>query len=71
MSPSDIKKILKNISIRSGEQDNKKLSEVLPILFQLVERLNQENEKLKTENQKLRDEINLLNQNRSNENMRS
>jgi len=60
MSPSDIKKILKNISIRSGEQDNKKLSEALPILFQLVERLNQENEKLKTENQKLRDEINLL-----------
>ena len=48
------------MDINLGETDNKKLSAVLPILFQLIERLNQENEKFKIENQKLRDEISLL-----------
>ena len=60
MSPSEIKEILQKLDIRPGEVDNRKLTEVLPILFQLIERLSQENEKLKTENQKLRDEISLL-----------
>ena len=60
MSPSEIKEILQKIDIRPGEVDNRKPTEVLPILFQLIERLSQENEKLKTENQKLRDEISLL-----------
>jgi len=48
------------MNINLGETDNKKLAGVLPILFQLIERLNQDNEKLKIENQKLRDEISLL-----------
>ena len=60
MSPSKINKILGKMDINLGETDNKKLSAVLPILFQLIERLNQENEKFKIENQKLRDEISLL-----------
>ena len=60
MSPAEIKEIFHNIDIRPGEADKKKLTEVLPILFQLIERLSQENEKLKAENQKLRDEISLL-----------
>ena len=60
MSLSEIKEILHKIDIRPGEVDNRKLTEVLPILFQLIERLSQENEKLKAENQKLRDENNLL-----------
>ena len=60
MSLSEIKKILHKINIRLGEVDNRKLTEVLPILFQLIERLSQENEKLKAENQKLRDENSLL-----------
>jgi hypothetical protein len=33
---------------------------VLSILFQIIERLSQENEIFKTENQNLRDEISLL-----------
>lgn len=48
------------IDINLDETDNKKLAGVLPILFQLIEQLNQENEKFKIENQKLRDEISLL-----------
>ena len=60
MSTSGIKEILNKITIHPSEVDNKKLSEVLPILFQLSERLNQENEKLKAENQKLQDENSLL-----------
>jgi len=60
MCLSEIKKILHKINIRLGEVDNRKLTEVLPILFQLIERLSQENEKLKAENQKLRDENSLL-----------
>ena len=60
MSPSKIKEILQKIDIRPGETDNRKLDDVLPILFQLIERLSQENEELKTTNQKLRDEISLL-----------
>lgn len=60
MSHSEIKKIFQKIDIRPGEVDNKKLTEKLPILFQLIENLSQENEKLKAENQKLRDEISLL-----------
>ncbi len=60
MSPSKIKEILHKIDIRPGEADNRKLDDVLPILFQLIERLSQENEELKTTNQKLRDEISLL-----------
>ena len=60
MSPSKIKEILRKIDIRPGEADNRKLDDVLPILFQLIERLSQENEELKTTNQKLRDEISLL-----------
>jgi hypothetical protein len=60
MSFSEIKEILHKIDIRPGEVDNRKLTEVLPILFQLIERLNQENEKLGAENQKLRDENSLL-----------
>lgn len=60
MSPSEIKEILHKIDIRPGEVDNRKLTEALPILFQLIERLSEENEKLKAENQKLRDEISLL-----------
>jgi len=60
MSPAEIKEIFHNIDIRPDEADKKKLTEVLPILFQLIERLSQENEKLKAENQKLRDEISLL-----------
>ena len=60
MSPSEISKILSKIDISLGETDNRNLTKVLPILFQLIERLNQENENFKIENQKLRDEINLL-----------
>jgi len=60
MSPSEIKEILHKLDISPTEADNRKLTEVLPILFQLIERLSQENEKLKTDNQKLRDEISLL-----------
>ena len=60
MSLSEIKKIFDMIDIHPGETDNRKLTEALPILFQLVERLSQENEKLKENNQKLRDEISLL-----------
>ena len=60
MSPAEIKEICHNIDIDPGEADKKKLTEVLPILFQLIERLSQENEKLKAENQKLRDENSLL-----------
>ena len=60
MSLSEIKKILHKIDIRPGEINNRKLIKVLPILFQLIERLSQENEKLKAENQKLRDENSLL-----------
>ena len=60
MSHSEIKEIFQKIDIRPGEVDNKKLTEKLPILFQLIENLSQENEKLKAENQKLRDEISLL-----------
>ena len=60
MSPAEIKEICHNIDIHPGEADKKKLTEVLPILFQLIERLSQENEKLKAENQKLRDENSLL-----------
>jgi len=60
MSPAEINKILQKINISPDETDNKKLAEVLPILFQLIERLSQENEKFKTEIQKLRDEISLL-----------
>jgi hypothetical protein len=60
MSPAEINKILQKINISPDETDNKKLVEVLPILFQLIERLSQENEKFKTEHQKLRDEISLL-----------
>jgi len=45
MSPSEIKEILHEIDIRPGEVDNRKLTEVLPILFQLIERLSQENMK--------------------------
>lgn len=60
MSPSEISEILHKIDIRPGEVDNRKLTEALPILFQVIERLSQENEKLKAENQKLRDEISLL-----------
>ena len=60
MGPSRIKEILHKIDIRPGEADSRKLDDVLPILFQLIERLSQENEELKAENQKLRDEINLL-----------
>ena len=60
MSPSEIKEILHKIDISPGEVGNKKLTEALPILFQLIERLSQENEKLKVENQLLRDENNVL-----------
>ena len=60
MSFSEIKEILHKIDIRPGEVDNKKLTEALPIFFQLIERLSQDNEKLKRENQQLRDEISLL-----------
>jgi len=60
MSPAEINEILQKINISPGETDNKKLAKVLPILFQLIERLSQENEKFKIENQKLRDEISLL-----------
>ena len=60
MSLSEIKKILHKIDFRPGEVDNRKLTEVLPILFQLIERLSQENEKLKAEKQTLRDENSLL-----------
>jgi hypothetical protein len=60
MSPSEIKEILHKLDISPTEADNRKLTEVLPILFQLIERLSQENENLKTGNQKLRDEISLL-----------
>jgi len=60
MSFSEIKEILNKIDIRPGEVDNRKLTEALPILFQLIERLSQDNEKLKRENQQLRDEISLL-----------
>jgi len=60
MSPSEINKILSKIDISLGETDNRKIAEVLPILFQLIERLSQENEKFKIEIQKLRDEISLL-----------
>jgi hypothetical protein len=60
MSPSEIKEILHKIDIRPGEADNRKLTEVLPILFQLIERLSQENKNLKAKNRKLRDEISLL-----------
>ena len=60
MSVSKIKEILHKIDIRPGEVDNRKLTEVLPILFQLIERLSQENEKLKAENQKLQGENSLL-----------
>ena len=60
MSFSEIKEILHKIDIRPGEVDNRKLTEALPIFFQLIERLSQDNEKLKRENQQLRDEISLL-----------
>ncbi|MBL0699914.1 MAG: hypothetical protein JJV92_03405 [Desulfosarcina sp.] len=60
MSISEIKKLLSKIAIRHEEVDNKKLIEAQSILFQIIERLSQENEKLKADNQKLRDEINLL-----------
>jgi len=60
MSPSEIKEVFHKIDIRPGEADKRKLTEVLPILFQLIERLSQENEKLKAQNQKLRDENSLL-----------
>ena len=60
MSPSKINEILRNIDISPDETDNKRLAKVLPILFQLIESLSQDNEKLKIENQKLRDEISLL-----------
>ena len=60
MSLSEIKEILQKIDIHPGEVDNRKPTEVLPILFQLIERLSQENEKLKAENRKLRDENSLL-----------
>jgi len=60
MSFSEIKEILHKIDIRPGEVDNRKLTEALPIFFQLIERLSQDNEKLKRENQQLRDKISLL-----------
>lgn len=60
MNPSEINKIFQKININPDEIDNRKLTKVLPVLFQLIERLSQENEKFKTENQKLRDEISLL-----------
>ena len=60
MRPAEINEILHKIDIRPGEVDSRKLTEALPILFQLIERLSQENEELKADNQKLRDENSLL-----------
>jgi len=40
MSPSKIKEILHKIDIRPAEADSRKLDDVLPILFQLIERLS-------------------------------
>ena len=60
MSLSEIIKILGKIDIDPSKTDTKKLVGVLPILFQLIESLSQDNEKLKIENQTLRDEISLL-----------
>ncbi len=60
MSPAEINEILQKIKINPDETDNRELTKVLPILFQVIERLSQENEKFKIEIQKLRDEISLL-----------
>jgi hypothetical protein len=60
MSPAEINEILQKININPDEIDNRELTKVLPILFQVIEHLSQENEKFKIEIQKLRDEISLL-----------
>jgi len=57
---SEIKQILQEIDIRLDATEDESGSKAVFVLFQLVERLNQENEILKIENQKLRDEVNLL-----------
>ena len=60
MNSSEINEILQKIDISPSESDHSKLIDVMPVLFQIIEHLSQENEIFKTENQNLRDEISLL-----------
>jgi hypothetical protein len=60
MSLAEINEILQKININPDETDNRESTQVLPILFQVIERLSQENETFKIEIQKLRDEISSL-----------
>lgn len=60
MKPKSIEQQLESLKIHPDEIPDEDISNVITLLFQLVEESYIENQKLKTENQKLRDEINLL-----------